>query len=97
MQLHHHYVGFSLYCSVISQYNITFVLASQYVTCHTRDNLSGAPDGNFGNQDTSFFGSEAEKTSWDNGLPSFGRFVLCFSPFELTVQFSSSLLVTHNC
>jgi len=60
-------------------------------------NWSGAPDGNFGNQDTSFFGSEAEKTSWDNGLPSFGRFVLCFSPFERTVQSSSSLLVTHNC
>ncbi|KAG8086050.1 hypothetical protein GUJ93_ZPchr0010g8233 [Zizania palustris] len=35
------------------------------------DNSSGAPS-SFGNQDTPFFGSEANKTSWDNGLPSFG-------------------------
>ncbi|KAF8715860.1 hypothetical protein HU200_026817 [Digitaria exilis] len=42
------------------------------VPANRGDNSSGAPAGNFGSQNTSFFGSEADKTSWDNGLPSFG-------------------------
>ncbi|KQK05519.1 protein RNA-directed DNA methylation 3 isoform X2 [Brachypodium distachyon] len=36
------------------------------------DNSSSAAAGPFGTQDTSFFGSEAEKTSWNNGLTSLG-------------------------
>ncbi|XP_039800344.1 protein RNA-directed DNA methylation 3-like isoform X2 [Panicum virgatum] len=58
------------------------------VPANRGDNLSGAPAGNFGNQDTSFFGSEAEKTSWDNGLPSFGS--------DSWQPFSSSTLPVQN-
>ena len=38
------------------KHGITSILASHYVTCPTRDNLSGAPASKFGSQDTSFFG-----------------------------------------
>ncbi|RLN30535.1 hypothetical protein C2845_PM05G32910 [Panicum miliaceum] len=58
------------------------------VPANRGDNLSGAPAGNFGSQDTSFFGSEAEKTSWDNGLPSFGS--------DSWQPFSSSTLPVQN-
>ncbi|KAF0925336.1 hypothetical protein E2562_016028 [Oryza meyeriana var. granulata] len=52
------------------------------------DNPSGAPSGPFGNQDTPFFGSEADKPSWDNGLPSFGS--------DSWQPFSSSALPVQN-
>ncbi|RLN00074.1 protein RNA-directed DNA methylation 3 [Panicum miliaceum] len=58
------------------------------VPANRGDNLSGAPAGNFGSQDTSFFGSEAEKTSWDNGLPSFVS--------DSWQPFSSSTLPVQN-
>ncbi|KAL5231855.1 hypothetical protein ABZP36_030631 [Zizania latifolia] len=52
------------------------------------DNSSGAPSSSFGNQDTPFFGSEANKTSWDNGLPSFGS--------DSWQPFSSSAVPVQN-
>ncbi|KAL5197746.1 hypothetical protein ABZP36_001258 [Zizania latifolia] len=52
------------------------------------DNSSGAPSCSFGNQDTPFFGSEANKTSWDNGLPSFGS--------DSWQPFSSSAVPVQN-
>ncbi|CAN6332486.1 unnamed protein product [Urochloa humidicola] len=58
------------------------------VPANRGDNSSGAPAGNFGSQDTSFFGSEANKTSWDNGLPSFGS--------DSWQPFSSSTLPVQN-
>ncbi|KAM0835533.1 hypothetical protein ACQ4PT_062861 [Festuca glaucescens] len=36
------------------------------------DNSCSAPSSSFGNHDTSFLGSEAAKTSWDNGFTSLG-------------------------
>ncbi|XP_062231805.1 protein RNA-directed DNA methylation 3 [Phragmites australis] len=58
------------------------------VPANRGDNSSGVPAGNFGSQDTSFFGSEADKTSWDNGLPSFGS--------DSWQPFSSSTLPIQN-
>ncbi|AQK94713.1 Protein RNA-directed DNA methylation 3 [Zea mays] len=58
------------------------------VPANRGDNLSGAPASKFGSQDTSFFGSEAGKTSWDNGLPSFGS--------DSWQPFSSSTLSVQN-
>ncbi|RCV17033.1 hypothetical protein SETIT_3G186400v2 [Setaria italica] len=58
------------------------------VPANRGDNSSGAPAGNFGSQDTSFFGSEADKASWDNGLPSFGS--------DSWQPFSSSTLPAQN-
>ncbi|XP_066364221.1 protein RNA-directed DNA methylation 3-like isoform X2 [Miscanthus floridulus] len=58
------------------------------VPANRGDNLSGAPASKFGSQDTSFFGSEAGKTSWDNGLPSFGS--------DSWQPFSSSTVPVQN-
>ncbi|TVU20667.1 hypothetical protein EJB05_36885 [Eragrostis curvula] len=52
------------------------------------DISSGAPTGNLGSQNTTLFGSEADKTSWDNGLPSFGS--------DSWQPFSSSTLQVQN-
>ncbi|AQK87069.1 Protein RNA-directed DNA methylation 3 [Zea mays] len=58
------------------------------VPANRGDNLSGAPASKFGSQDTPFFGSEAGKTSWDRGLPSFGS--------DSWQPFSSSTLPVQN-
>ncbi|KAK3138335.1 hypothetical protein QOZ80_5AG0367480 [Eleusine coracana subsp. coracana] len=54
-----------------------------------RGNMTfGASTGNLGSQGTSLFGSEADKTSWDNGLPSFGS--------DAWQPFSSSTFPVQN-
>ncbi|WVZ99160.1 hypothetical protein U9M48_044499 [Paspalum notatum var. saurae] len=58
------------------------------VPANRGDNSSAAPSGNFGSQSTSFFGSEEGKSSWDDGLPSFGS--------DSWQPFSSSTLQVQN-
>uniref|UniRef100_A0A0D9WID3 KOW domain-containing protein n=1 Tax=Leersia perrieri TaxID=77586 RepID=A0A0D9WID3_9ORYZ len=66
---------YSCSCSLtVIDHSVIFSVQAEFLSVPAKrgDNSSGAPSGPFGNQDTTFFGSEADKPSWDNGLPSFG-------------------------